>query len=305
MEIDLQNAVFELDELQDELIRNYIMADKTFKRAYFTDLTAKFFSYMKKKCEMNEPVTLSIMGTVRGGKSSTAIAIAAYIAKQRGLPFTVRNIVANEFAYVETLKCEDIVQGMPFVIDESKQTVYGIGSIAKRMKILDIQNIIAMKAISTIWIRPDRFSYEGAQYGLRVFGKANNVKPRLVRLMLYNLQESRDATPIGMVYCPIYNDVDWIEDTNQLHDDYIAMKTAWVEKEQIGEGDVLYVTKKKRVLDFVQDPVFINLPKKKERELYVRHKLGSEFTTTEVKEISQTADMIIRGAVSVEDLNIS
>lgn len=301
MELDIKNAIFEVDELQDELIKNYIIVDRIFKKAYYTDLTAKFFAFLKKKCKLNEPVSLSIMGTVRGGKSSAAISLGAYLARERGVPFTIRNIVSDEFEYIESLKDEGTVQGDVFVIDESKQTVYGVGSVAKRMKILDIQNIIAMKAISSIWIRPDRFSFEGAQYGLRAFGKASNVSPRLVRFMLYNLQESRDGTPIGMVYVPIFNDVDWIPDVEKLNKDYIDRKTAWVQQEQMGERDVLYKIKKQKIIEFMHDPKYQNMKRKKDREVYVRMKLGSEFTVSEIREICQAADMLSRGDIDESD----
>lgn len=301
MELDVRNAVFEVDELQDELIKNYLIVDKVFKKAYYTDLTPKFFNYLKKKCRLNEPVSLSIMGIVRGGKSSAAISLASYLAKERGVKFTIRNIVADEFEYIESLKNENTVQGDVFVIDESKQTVYGVGSVAKRMKILDIQNIIAMKAISSIWIRPDRFSFEGAQYGLRAFGKASNVSPRLVRFMLYNLQESRDGTPIGMVYIPIFNDVDWIDDVDKLNNDYINRKSAWVHQEQMGERDVLYKIKKQKIIEFYNDVKYQNIKRKKDKEIYVRMKLGSEFTVSEIREICQAADMLLRGDINEED----
>jgi len=168
----LEYAEFIVDPLQQALIERYMQQDPDFAQALYIDYTEKFLEFLRYKAFHNEPISISIMGIQRGGKSYAAITLHAIMMLLRGFVPDANFIVSDKNEYLRALKapCEQVAKRC-FVIDEDKTAVFGTGSIARRQKLLDVQNIIAVNAISTIWIRPDEFSFGDAQYGLRVFGK--------------------------------------------------------------------------------------------------------------------------------------
>lgn len=163
---------FIVDPLQQAFIERYVQQDPSFAQALYIDYTDKFLEFLRFKARHNEPISISIMGIQRGGKSYAAIFLHAIMMLLRGFLPDVKFIVADKDEYLKALNAPaDEVHKRCFVVDEDKTAVFGTGSIARRQKLLDVQNIIAVNAISTIWIRPDDFSFADAQYGLRVFGK--------------------------------------------------------------------------------------------------------------------------------------
>ena len=212
-------------------------------------------------------------------------------------------ICANSYEFLEKLQSFDVsmLTNSCFLIDEEKQSVYGIGSIAKKMKLTDVQNIIALENISTISINPTRFANPDAMYGFRAFGKCKTT--RTTRFMLYNLQEGSKGgvLPLGMVYIPIFTEV--LPYWEDLETDYLLKKKEWVRGEMRGEGDVLEELKMKTAQRFLQDTQFLALKKKNERLTYIALKLGSEWTTKEVESIESIADLLEQGAIRVEEKN--
>lgn len=168
----LEVADFTVDPLQEQLIQRYLCSDMAFRQAMNYDYTEHFFRYLIHKSSKNEPVSIAIMGIQRGGKSYAAITIHAIMMILRGKKPNSRWILPDKNEYLKMLKLPpDEVRATTFSIDEDKTAVFGTGSVARKMKLLDVQNIIAVNAISTIWIRPDEFSWSDSQYGLRVFGR--------------------------------------------------------------------------------------------------------------------------------------
>jgi len=168
----LEYAEFLVDPLQQALIERYMQQDPAFAQALYIDYTEKFLEFLRHKARHNEPISISIMGIQRGGKSYAAITLHAIMMLLRGFIPDANFIVADKNEYLRALKAPGEQVGKKcFVIDEDKTAVFGTGSIARKQKLLDVQNIIAVNAISTIWIRPDEFSFGDSQYGLRVFGR--------------------------------------------------------------------------------------------------------------------------------------
>ena len=226
IDIDITDAVFEIDSLQNEIIQRYLRQDRNFLRAFYTSYTHLFRQFILDKVRLGEPISCSLMGQVRSGKSVSGITAAGMIMEAKDKLMSVNQICSSEFEFMTTIKENKGVEfGDAFVIDESKQAVYGTGSMAKKVKLMDIQNIIAVNNISTIWIRPDSWSFEGAMYGLRAFGRGQFDKwgkllpMRINRFMLYNLQESSagGALPLGMVYIPHF--ADYLKNGKQLWKD--------------------------------------------------------------------------------------
>lgn len=296
-EFDLSKANYEIDVLQNRLLQVYLRADPKFRRAFSTNYTSDFFQFLKDKSRLHEPIFLSVMGVVRSGKSYISVSIATFIMACYGKLFGIEYICANAFEFLEKLKTmpQEKLKDSCFLIDEEKQGIYGVGSIAKKMKLTDVQNIIAINNISTISLNPISWANKESMYGLRVFGRCFNTKT--VRCMLYNLQEKGRGgeLPLGNLYIPIFTIFLPQPYASQLEKEYLEKKNTWVMQEQRGEGDVLYEIKRKSAESFCRDEKFLEIKTKDEKIVYIALKLGSEWTKGECDEIFQITKLIQRG----------
>lgn len=299
-EFDLNNAYYELDTLQNRLLNKYLRRDPSFREAFYSNFTPDFVQFLVDKVRLNEPFHISTMGTIRGGKSYAMITILCFVNALYGRRTTIDYISGNAIEFLMK------IQGMPssyllnsiFLNDEDKQAMFGYGSTASKMKLSDVQNIIAMNNISTITINPKRFSNEDAFYGLRAFGRCRRTKT--VRFMLYNLQESASThTPMGMVYIPIFPEV--VPYWKELESEYLMKKKTWIEEEQRGEGDILIKIQKAEADRFMKDGNYRGLTKKKDRIQYITLKLGSEWTTKQIEGIENITGLIRQGAVDIDE----
>lgn len=68
---DLSKCNFELDAIQNQLLMFYLRSDRMFKQAFYTNYTNTFIQFIKDKVKLHEPVPMSIMGNVRGGKCNS------------------------------------------------------------------------------------------------------------------------------------------------------------------------------------------------------------------------------------------
>lgn len=306
---DLKKAKFELDVLQNKMLEFYIRADARFRRAFYTDYTADFFTFLKDKTRLHEPLAISTMGMTRSGKSSSMISLGSFISACYRKIFTIDYICANAVEFLEKLKImpEHKLNNSVFLIDEEK-TFFGYGSIAKKMKLQDVQNIVAKMNISTIQINPIKFVNPDAFYGLRCFGRDFNLNgsgQRVCRFMLYNLQESSKSggtLPMGCVYIPIFND--FLPDfyAKKLNSDYLKKKDEWIRAEVRGENDALAEIRKNTAMSFLRDKNFCSIDKKGEKMAYITYKLGSDgWTTKEIEDIFQLTKLLERGVIQDED----
>lgn len=301
---DLAKTNYQLDELQNRLLQFYLRADRRFRYAFNMNYTQPFLKYLKDKAVLKEPSHLAITGAVRGGKSYTAMTIALIHQAQYQRLFTSDYICANAFEFLDKLQKfpEDKLLNRMFLIDEQKQAVFGIGSMAKKVKLEDVQHIIAINNISTIMITPSGWANKEAHYGLRVFGRCFGTKT--CRLMLYNLQERGKGgeLPMGNIYLPIFTSFLPQPYAQQLEDDYLAKKRAWVKMEMRGEGDILETLKKKTAISFTKDYKYRELKRKQDRINYIKIKLGSEWTKGEIETIEGYTKLIIGGIISEESM---
>lgn len=208
----------------------------------------------------------------------------------------VRYITANSFEFLQNLQemsMEDLKNSC-FQIDEEKN-VFGVGSLAKKTKLTDVQNIIAKNNISTISICPTRFSNKDAFYGLRAFGR--DFSQKVNRFMLYNLQEGERGSirPTGMIYIPIITKLVPEHISKSLIEAYEKKKDEWIARETRGEGDVLYQIKRKTAEHFSKDSNYHKLKKKDEKIVYISQKLGSEWSKGECVEVFNMANIFIQG----------
>jgi hypothetical protein len=304
-DIDLTKAEYKIDALQNELLNFYLRADSRFRRAFHTNFTNIFLRFLIDKARMREPIHLSVLGATRGGKSYTMMTVLAFNLALYGKGVTIENVCANAYEFLEKLQQfpMEFLKNSTFLIDEEKMTVFSIGSVAKKVKLQDVANIIAINNISTIMLNPTKWANsESSQYGLRLFGKCE--KTKTCRMMLYNLQEKGGGgeLPMGMVYLPIFTEV--IPYAEQLERDYLEKKKTWVQAEQRGEGDILFDLKKRTADKFVKDPKYLQIKHKQERLTYIGLKMGSEWTKGEVIEIESLTRLMVQGIVEKEPTKV-
>ena len=296
---NLAETDYQIDTLQNRLLEFYLRADRRFRHAFNLNFTNDFLQFLKDKAHLREPISLSIMGGTRGGKSYSAITICCFHMACHNKDFTSEYICANAFEFLEKLKSmpEDKLKNSIFLIDEEKQSVFGIGSLARKTKISDVQNIIAINNISTIMINPVSWQNKEAHYGLRVFGKC--YKTKTCRFMLYNLTERGKGgeTPLGNVYLPIFTAILPKLEADKLEKEYLDRKNKWVALEMQGRGDVLSELKNHSAKVFVKDKVFLGLKTKRERLTFIGQKMGSEWTKGELDEIESITKLLVEGVL--------
>ncbi len=297
--LDLSKANYQIDALQNRLLEFYLRADRNFRRAFSINYTNDFITFIKDKVKLREPIHISVIGATRSGKSYTMITVCYLIMALYDKRFTMDYICGNAYEFIEKLKVmpeEDLMDSV-FLIDEEKMTVFGVGSIAKKMKIADVQNIIAINNISTIMLNPSSWANKEATYGLRTFGRCFETKT--VRMMLYNLSEKGKGgeMPMGMIYLPIFTEVLKKDYADKLEKEYLAKKNAWVKQEMRGEGDVLAEIKKTSAKGFIKDDNFLDLKSKGLRITYINQKMGSEWTKTEIEEIESITRLLRQGSL--------
>jgi hypothetical protein len=292
---NLKKTDYKLDILQEKLLQSYLRYEPKFLRAFSTNYTTEFFQFLKDKATLKEPFHLSAMGQIRGGKSYAMITVCIYHQACYNKLFTIDYICANVFEFIEKLQSftQDKLQDRIFLIDEEKQTVFGTGSTTKKMKIVDVQNIIAINNISTIMVNPVSWANKEAFYGLRVFGRCFNTKTS--RFMLYNLTGGQSEEPIGMLYIPIFTEFLAKNISEKLEVEYLKKKNDWVMKEQRGEGDILSQIKKESAKNFIKDSQFMGLKAKDEKMVYISQKLGSEWAKGEIEEIFYITKLLEKG----------
>ena len=297
-EFDLSQADYQIDTLQNELLQMYLRADSRFRRAFSKNFTPHLLQFIKDKARLREPVHISTIGQVRSGKSYSMITLSAFLMACYGKYFTIDNVCANAYEFLEKLKSMSMEQSKNncFLVDEEKQAVYGIGSVARKMKLLDVANIVAINNISTISLSPSGWSNKEAMYGLRAFGRC--FKTKTCRFMLYNLQEKGKGgeLPLGCVYLPIFTAFLPKDYSDILEKQYLEKKMKWVSME-LNETDVLSEIKRKSAENFCRDKKFISLEKKKDRITYIQQKLSSEWTSKEVLEVENIAKLIQAGVL--------
>jgi hypothetical protein len=292
--VDLSTAVFEVDALQDDLIQYYLRHDKKFRYAYNINYTPKFLQMIKDKVRLNEVLHLSVVGETRSGKSYGMLTVTILINLLYGRIMTIEYVCSNAMEFLEKIQNMDESEliGSCFQIDEEKKASYGIGSVTKKVKLQDVQNIIAKNKICTISLTPDRWSNEQAIYGLRTLGR--DFKNKLVRFMLYNLSGGGNAikTPMGMVYLPIFTEAYPLDYVQKLQVEYELKKDGWIKEEREGRGDTLYKLKMSVANNLISDENYKKLKFRKEKEVYLGYKLGSEWSKGEIEEIVQLAKLL-------------
>jgi hypothetical protein len=299
---NLKDAKYEIDALQNKLLEFYIRADSRFRRAFNMNYTNDFIQYIKDKTRLHEPIHLSIMGVTRGGKSYTSISICIIHQAFYGRKFSIDYICANSMEFLEKLRVmpEDKLKDRIFLIDEEVTAVFGWGSQSKKLRLTDVANIVAINNISTISLNPIKFANPECAYGCRLFGK--DYKTKTCRLVLYNTQENKSsALPLGVLYFPIFTALVPKEYADSIEKPYMEKKKKWVQNEMRGNSDTLAVLRKNLAGNFMRDNKYLEIKSKDSKISYISYKLGSEWTTGEVKDIYELTKLMQQGAISIDE----
>lgn len=276
-----------------------------------------FFKMISDKARLKQPISLSVSGTVRGGKTESMFTVSAIHMALYGKIFTPDYVCGNSMEYLEKLKDmpEEMTRNSIFQIDEEKQNMMGIGSFSKKLRLADVQNITAKYNVSNIMICPNKVSNPDANYSCRAFGKSvckdkptlpdgnpNYTTPRITRFMLYNLQggDKSNAFPLGMLYIPNFNDIFPKSYTLPFMKEYMAKKDSWIDGELKGQEDILAEMRLKLARNFARDKNCMSL-KKKERLSYISVKLGSGYTQSEMLDLVNLTCLIEKGVLPIEE----
>ena len=296
---DLSKTNYQIDALQNELLLTYLRADHKFRKAFSRNYTPQFLQFMKDKARLREPIHLSIIGSVRSGKSMMAITLCILHAILNNRLFGIEYICGNSMEFLEKLKQmpQEKLMNSIFLIDEEKSAILNYGSTAKKMKLADVSNIIAVNNISTIMICPIHWANKEAMYGIRTFGRCFDTKT--VRCMLYNLQEKGAGAglPLGCLFLPIFTIFAPKEYAQNLEKEYLQRKNTWVMAEQRGSGDVLAELRRKSAEAFMKDKKYLSLTKVAEKMSFISFKMGSEWTVSEIRDIYQLTKLIEQGVI--------
>jgi hypothetical protein len=299
--IDISKANYEMDILQQEMLNFYLRNDRRFRTAFHTNYTNMFWQFIIDKARLKEPHHLSCVGQTRSGKSYSMLTATAFSNALYGKKTMIHHISGNQYEFLQKVQKmpEEFLHNSTFQNDEDKFSVFGAGSFAKKMKLQDVQNIIAMNNISTIAICPTKLVGGGeANYGLKTFGRCHTT--RTCRFVLYNLQENSNShAPMGVIYIPIFTEV--VPYWQELENAYIEKKREWITAEQRGEGDILGELKKRQALLFAKNPKFSAIKHKKDKLTFISLTLGSEWVSKECEEILSMTELISQGAIGDDE----
>ncbi|CAK0770880.1 hypothetical protein CCP3SC1AL1_520022 [Gammaproteobacteria bacterium] len=302
-EIPIGNSKdYEMDILQQEMLEFYLRNDIRFRRAFQTNSTNKFWQFIVDKARLREPHHLSCIGQTRTGKSYSMLTITCFSNALYDKKTTINHISGNQYEFLQKVQKlpPEFSYNSTFQNDEDKGAIFGAGSVAKKLKLQDIQNIVAMSNISTIAICPTRLVSGGeAQYGFRTFGR--DFKTRTVRFVMYNLQENSNShLPMSCIYIPIFTEV--VPYWQELENAYLQKKREWVQKEEMGQSDILGELKKRQAVIFSRNPKFRAIEHKKDKLTFISVTLGSEWTKNECEEILSMTELISQGAFEEEEM---
>jgi len=310
-DLDLNNIEFEIDAIQNEILQFYIQTDLRFRRAFYTNFTPQFFRMLRDQARLKHPVYLSCSGAVRSGKSEGMITVCVIHSALNNKIFSVDYICGNSLEYLEKVKemPEEMTKDSIFLIDESKNAVFSVGSFAKRMKLQDVANITAKFNISNIMVCPTKVANVDANYSLRSFGKGvHKDKPTnpdgsfnyvgITRYMLYNLQggDRVNGHPLGMIYIPQFTKLFPKDFADKLNADYQAKKDAWIQGEMKSDENVLTEMRIKIAKNFFHNEKCMEL-KKKERMTFIQLSLGGDYSRGEIEDIVNITCLLDKGVI--------
>jgi len=208
IQINPMTLKYSVDKIQDERIKDRMSKNPEYARIMSINNSKLFFEWIMEKLRLKENIIIEIKGYTRSGKSSVGITIAKLISYLTGKEFTQYQICRNESEYQQKIKLWSKLRktfNTVWVVDEQKETHVGVGSYAEMTLQEDINNIVAIENIHTIWIHPPHFVGRNSLVGLETYGR--NFEHRITRCIMYDLHENKKVgIPMGLVFIPIFRD---------------------------------------------------------------------------------------------------
>jgi hypothetical protein len=228
-----------------------------------TNRTTFFINEIFRYCKEQKVLRTTHMGETRGGKSEgaqmTSILHTYFFnklfekghydnvdvdIKKEPFKMTVDNIHRNKTYYLEHVrngfKAKTLVYGTVNVIDETEDSIGGLGSMSEEIEMQNYNNIVAKYNLGEHWINPRGFIDMNTSYGIHWFIK--DVKKKVNWGLLYRLESwSKGISPqsfIGWVCFPLH-------ENTELRDAYEEKKNAWINEVISGGGDPRSALRKK------------------------------------------------------------
>jgi hypothetical protein len=302
---------FEVNPLQDFLIKRQIATNEVFARAYHTDMTKVFYETFDYKVKNRENIATGCKGATRSGKSMAAASLnwqtATLYEKYNGGDqhdyFNVDNVCANESEYAYKVKAAKF--GWTYQVDEQRESKFQMGSVREELYIMDVQNIIAKQCINNTWLFPTDFIERNCQLGLETIGRDNKV--RMTKCMVYDLSKAKlgfGFTPLGYVVIPIRH-LWTCEETEKYSncdicpkfatcDKFIAQyerkKNFWIQQEKEQTTGELQKQRFKMGEMLAKSKMFAEAPNAKQRKIIARN-VFPQLTEGELGEVMEIAKM--------------
>lgn len=199
---------------------------------FYSNKTYFFISEIDRYVSESRVWRNSIMGETRSGKTEVGLTEGFIYTKfynkyyRKGLFKNVilddSNIIKGEIKFEvyhvrgdpmdyqytlrNTFKEGKLTLGQIWIIDESKKSIGGLGSMSENIEMENINDICAKFIQSEIWITPRRFETRNAPYGLYVYTK--DMVNRVNWCLLYKIQASAKIgsmyTFLGWVCMPLH-----------------------------------------------------------------------------------------------------
>ena len=181
----IDNIEFIVDKFEELILQDVFSNDKATTQKLKRDILNVFREWVDNKIKAKENMSINLKGKTRSGKSLIGLAITDMICERQGVEFDTEKIVCgNQKEFRQSLKNSQF--GDVRQIDENAFANTDIGSTTEMQQLKDIQNIIAKRNITTLYITPRQFLPTGATIGFSTWGKDPN--NWLNRVLVYNLE---------------------------------------------------------------------------------------------------------------------
>ena len=153
---NVSGCKFEVNPLQDFLIKKQIATNEVFARAYHTDMTRVFYEMLDFKIKNKENIAIGIKGGTRSGKSLVGHAInwqeATLAAKYLGgVPsdyYKIDHICANESEYA--YKVKNATSNSIYQVDEQRESKFQMGCLSADTLINVIRSKLTRKKLGSM-----------------------------------------------------------------------------------------------------------------------------------------------------------
>jgi len=186
---------FLIEPLRKRVMEILKSKDSLLAQALGKNITPIFSQYLTDSLDRNENIILACAGRTRSGKSYAMLELSKTVAQYTGIPFTVNNICWHDSQFMSKVKEAKFKDW--FLIDETEDSVYGLGSASEESYIEDFNRICAKKCINRVNVVGD-YSTSNDKAIYKLISLARDFNRRVTRFILYSI-EAGENLPLGYV----------------------------------------------------------------------------------------------------------